>query len=83
MKHYTTFALFVMLLWGAVVVYAQIAVPRTTQTLTITGMCEGTTWTAYRTREGDLWVGCGDATPPARSVELRAYYVVPFGGLRK
>jgi hypothetical protein len=62
---------------------AQISVPPTTKTLTITGMCEGTSWKAYRTKTMDLWVGCGDAAPPAGSVELRAYYVVPSGGPKK
>jgi hypothetical protein len=65
------------------VALAQIAIPRDTKTLTVTGMCEGTTWKAYRTKGGDLWVGCGDAVAPEKSVELRAYYPVPSGGPRR
>jgi hypothetical protein len=75
--------LFGALLGAATVLFAQIAVPPTTKTLTITGMCEGTTWKAYRTKTDDLWVGCGAAVPPAKAVELREYYVVPSGGPRK
>jgi hypothetical protein len=62
---------------------AQMSVPSATKTLMITGMCEGTSWKAYRTKSMDLWVGCGDAVPPAGSVELRAFYPAPSGGPRK
>jgi hypothetical protein len=62
---------------------AQLVVPSTVKTATITGLCEGTTWKAYRTKDLNLWVGCGDAVPPAGSVELRAYYVLPSGGPKR
>ena len=42
--------------------------------ITVQGMCSN--WKAWRTVERNLWVGCGDAKPPANAVELRAYYVL-------
>lgn len=64
----------VLVVFGTSVVFAQgvISVPAKTRSTLITGLCVGTTWAAYRTKEGNLWVGCAGATPPDGSVRLRA-----------
>ena len=70
----TYLLLIILLLMPISLANSQIVFP-VNGTIVIENMCSN--WKAWRTVERNLWVGCGDAKPPAKSVELRAYYVKP------
>jgi hypothetical protein len=57
---------------GVALAESVIVAPVGTKSTLITGLCEETYWRAYKTRDGNLWVGCGAAQPPAGSREMRS-----------